>query len=71
MEEVSIKTETINLDQFLKYAGIIESGGQVKLLLADQLILINGAIATERRKKIHHQDIIEIKGLGAWKAVAE
>lgn len=71
MEEIAISTAIINLDQFLKWAGIIDSGGQIKELLANQLILVNGAIATERRKKIHHQDIIEIKGVGAWKVVAE
>ena len=29
MEKISIHTESIQLDQLLKWAGIIESGGQV------------------------------------------
>ena len=52
METIEINTETIQLDQLLKWAGIIESGGQVKLLLADELIKLNGAIETAKRRKI-------------------
>lgn len=70
MEEISIETETINLDQFLKWAGIIESGGQVKLLVEDKLIKINGVIAAERRKKLKPGDTVEIEGIGIWKVIA-
>ena len=58
--EIQITTEFIKLDQLLKWAGIIESGGQVKLLLADELIKLNGAIETAKRRKIKPGDIIEI-----------
>lgn len=71
MEEVVISTETIQLDQFLKWAGIVESGGQVKLLLEDGLIQLNGVVAVERRKKIRPGDIISIEGLGSWKVAHE
>lgn len=67
MEEISIQTPTIQLDQFLKWAGIVETGGQVKLLLEDELITLNGAVVTERRKKLQPGDVIAIEGLGAWK----
>lgn len=71
MEEVAITTETIQLDQFLKWAAIVESGGQVKFLLEDGLIKINGVQATERRKKIAPGDVISIEGLGSWKVTQE
>jgi len=71
MQEIAITTPTINLDQFLKWAGIIETGGQIQGLLSEQLILVNGIIAVERRKKLRPGDIVEIKGLGAWKVIAE
>ncbi|MCE5285254.1 MAG: RNA-binding S4 domain-containing protein [Pelosinus sp.] len=71
MEEVAITTETIHLDQFLKWAGVVESGGQVKLLMEDGLILINGVVAAERRKKVQAGDVIAIEGLGSWKVVHE
>jgi ribosome-associated protein len=69
MEEIQISTNTIQLDQLLKWAGIIESGGQVKVFLDEQLIFLNGTLVTERRKKVKPGDIIEIKDLGAWKVI--
>jgi len=71
MENISISTETIKLDQLLKWAGIVESGGQVRLLIEDELLFLNGIQVHERRKQIHPGDIIEIKGLGIWKVTAE
>ncbi|EIW17592.1 MULTISPECIES: RNA-binding S4 domain-containing protein [Pelosinus] len=71
MEEIGINTATIQLDQFLKWAGIIESGGQVKLLIEDGLVFINGAQIHERRKKILPGDIIEITDIGKWKVTTE
>jgi ribosome-associated protein len=70
MEEISIKTATINLDQFLKWGGIIESGGQVKILVEDQMIKINGITVTERRRKLKPGDVVEIEGIGIWKVTA-
>lgn len=67
MEEISINTETINLDQLLKWAGIIDTGGQVKILIDEGLIFLNSMPVTERRKKIRDGDVIEIKGSGMWK----
>ena len=71
MEEISITTNTIQLDQFLKWAGIVESGGQVKLFIEDGLILVNGSQVTERRKKLQLGDIVEITDIGIWKVTAE
>jgi len=71
MEEIAIVTSTIQLDQFLKWAGIVESGGQVKLFIEDGLIKVNGVQVHERRKKIQLGDIIEIEDIGKWKVTAE
>ena len=71
METIEISTPTINLDQLLKWAGIAESGGQVKLFIEDGLITINGTLVHERRKKVNPGDIIEIKDMGIWKVMAE
>jgi len=71
MEIIEISTPTIKLDQLLKWAGIVGSGGQVRLLVDDGLITINGVKIHERRKKINLGDIIEIKDMGIWKVMAE
>jgi ribosome-associated protein len=71
MEEIGISTETIQLDQFLKWAGIVETGGQVRLFIEDGLIFINNIQVHERRKKIQPGDIVEIKDIGIWKVTTE
>lgn len=71
MQEIVINTQLIQLDQLLKWEGIIETGGQVRPMLDDGLIFVNGQLATERRKKIYPGDTVEIKGVGIWKIVAE
>ena len=60
---VGIHTEYIQIDQLLKYEGIIETGGQLKALIDDQIITINGQLCTEKRKKCYVGDIISIEGL--------
>ena len=69
IEKIEVNTETIQLDQFLKWAGVLESGGQVKLMIEDEMILVNGIVETARRKKLHDGDVVEIKGMGSWQVV--
>ncbi|WP_418627161.1 RNA-binding S4 domain-containing protein [Anaerosinus sp.] len=64
MENIQIKTDDIQLDQLLKLASIVESGGQVKYMIADELIKLNGNIVTERRRRIRPGDIVEVDGVG-------
>lgn len=66
MEKITIHTENIQLDQLLKWAGIVESGGQVKLMLEDELIKVNGNIETARRRRLYDGDIVELQGVGSW-----
>lgn len=61
--EVGIHTEYIQLDQLLKFEGIIETGGQIKPLLEEGLITINDVVCKEKRKKLRSGDIISIDGL--------
>ena len=60
MTEVEIHTEYIQLDQFLKLAGAVPSGGMVKEMIAAGAILRNGEIETARRRKLFHGDVITI-----------
>ncbi|EGK61460.1 hypothetical protein HMPREF9081_0541 [Centipeda periodontii DSM 2778] len=62
MTEVEIHTDTIQLDQFLKLAGAVPSGGMVKELIAAGAILRNGAVETARRRKLLVGDVITIEG---------
>lgn len=67
MEEIAIHTETIQLDQFLKWAGAAESGGQVKEMVSAGMVEINGETVSERRKKLQPGDVVAVKGYGSWK----
>jgi len=62
LTEVEIHTDTIQLDQFLKLAGAVPSGGMVKELIAAGAILRNGAVETARRRKLLVGDVITIEG---------
>lgn len=69
MQKIEINTDEIQLDQLLKWAAIVNSGGQVKFMIEDEIIKLNGVIVTARRKKIRPGDVIEIAGEGSWQIV--
>ena len=71
MEKITIHTENIQLDQLLKWAGVVESGGQVKLMLADKLIRVNGNVETARRRRLYDGDVVELKGTGTWQVAVK
>ncbi len=59
------KTETrnyITLQQVLKLANIVESGGQAKYVIQHGEVKVNGVVETRRRKKIYPGDAIEVAG---------
>jgi len=62
MEKVIIHTEYIQLDQLLKFHGIISTGGQIKPLIEEGVIKINGIVCREKRKKVYPKDIVSVKG---------
>ena len=71
LEKIVIRTENIQLDQFLKWIGVIESGAQVKFMLEDQLILVNGNIETARRRRLFPGDKVEVKEVGSWEIATQ
>ncbi len=62
MQIIKIKTEKIQLDQFLKWANLVISGGEAKELIQNGNIYINGKIETRRSHKIKNGDIVKIDG---------
>ena len=51
METIQIQTEFIKLDAFLKFAAMVGTGGEAKLVIADGLVQVNGEVCTMRGKK--------------------
>ena len=67
--DIAIHTDTIQLDQFLKLAGAGASGGEVKSLLAEGMILRNDVPETARRRKLVPGDVITIDGSNTYRVV--
>nr|WP_300408219.1 RNA-binding S4 domain-containing protein [uncultured Ruminococcus sp.] len=57
---IFIDTEFIKLQDLLKFAGLVETGGQAKILIQDGYVTVNGEICTMRGKKIHNGDIVTL-----------
>lgn len=60
--EVKISSEFIKLDQLLKFANIVSSGGEAKLVISDGMVKLNGEVETRRGKKIYPGDEVEFEG---------
>ena len=60
MNEIKITTEFIKLDQLMKYASMVQTGGEAKALIAQGLVLVNGEICTQRGKKIRPGDVVKV-----------
>ena len=54
--------EYIALCDLLKLAGLADSGGQAKAVIAEGLVLRNGAVETRKTAKIRGCEVIEFDG---------
>ena len=55
-------SNTIKLDQFLKFVGIAPTGGQAKLMIQDGDVRVNGTIETRRGRKLVPGDKVTATG---------
>ena len=62
MRQVEITREPVELYKILKFEGMVSSGGEAKLVIADGLVMVNGNIETRKRRKIVSDDVIEFDG---------
>ena len=58
METISINTEFIKLDAFLKFAGMVGTGGEAKIRIAEGEVSVNGEVCTMRGKKLRAGDTV-------------
>jgi len=59
MRVVEVSKQPVELFKILKFEGMVGSGGEAKLVIADGMVLVNGEVETRKRKKIMSGDIIE------------
>ncbi len=62
MEKILIHTEFIKLDSLLKLAGLVETGGEAKLLIQNGQVEVNGEVCTMRGKKLRAGDSVTLDG---------
>ncbi len=55
-------TNTIKLDQFLKLVGVVQTGGEAKLLIQAGEVKVNGAVETRRGRKLVPGDRVSTVG---------
>lgn len=60
MKDVEITREPIELFKLLKFEGLASSGGEAKAMIAEGRVLLNGAVETQKRKKLVSGDCIEL-----------
>jgi ribosome-associated protein len=56
--DVAIREPSIRLGQLLKLAGVVDSGSEVKALLANEVVLVNGERDTRRGRRLHDGDVV-------------
>ena len=61
-ERIQITTEFIKLDQLLKFANVVATGGEAKLAIQEGDVVVNGEVCTMRGKKIRPGDRVELGG---------
>jgi ribosome-associated protein len=60
MRDVAIRGDMIRLGQLLKLAGVVDSGGALKALLADTDVLVNGELEDRRGRQLHRGDVVRV-----------
>ncbi len=69
METITIRAEPIELCQLLKFAGMVATGGEAKMVIAEQLVTVNGETDTRKRRKIVAGDQVTFGGRSVLVAV--
>ena len=59
---LAISTEFIKLDAALKFASVVESGGEAKEVVQKGLVTVNGEVCTMRGKKLRPGDVFAYQG---------
>ena len=62
MKNVVISTEFIKLQDLLKFANLVESGGIAKEVIQEGEVQVNGEVCTMRGKKIRPGDVVLFEG---------
>lgn len=59
---VTVKAEPIELCQLLKFSGLVATGGEAKSVIGAGQVRLNGALETQKRKKVMAGDRVTYAG---------
>ena len=59
---VVVREVPIELCQFLKFGGLTGTGGEAKQVISQGLVLLNGTVETQKRKKLLAGDQVSYDG---------
>lgn len=62
VEDVPIGGDGIRLGQFLKFAGVLDSGGDVKEAIIDGEVTVNDEVDRRRGRQLQHGDVVAFAG---------
>lgn len=71
MKKVTITTEFIKLQDLLKFANLVETGGEAKERIQGGEVRVNGEVCTMRGKKIRPGDVVVFDGQELTAAYAD
>ena len=59
---VTIATEFIKLQDLLKFANLVSTGGEAKIRILEGEVTVNGEVCEMRGKKIRPGDVVSFAG---------
>ena len=62
MTVLPITTEFIRLQDLLKLASLVSTGGEAKLRILNEEVSVNGEVCTQRGKKLRPGDVVVFAG---------
>ena len=62
MITITLREEFIKLGQALKAANLVGSGLEAKIMINQGKVLVNGAVETQRGKKLYDGDTVTFNG---------
>lgn len=69
-QDVPIRDTAIDLDQFLKLSGAVNSGGEVKHYIGEDMITVNGEPELRRRRKLAIGDVVSVTEVGDFRVTS-
>ena len=61
-EEIQLKKLPIELHALLKFANIVQSGGEAKALISQGYVAVNNSLTNQKGKKIKDGDRVTVQG---------